>query len=75
MPGPIDCHWYAPVHLVDGNPLDDQKTLANTVDSLTLVMKDGCVHRNTLGRAPVRCVHRPLGRAASGVSLRRTVVG
>ena len=35
--------------LVDGNPLDDIQLIADPASNFKIIMKDGVVHKNTLG--------------------------
>ncbi len=39
---------FADLLLIDGNPLEDISILANPAESLTLIMKDGKIYKNTL---------------------------
>ena len=47
--GVIEPGAYADLLIVDGNPLDDISLLARPEESLAVVMKDGVVHKSTLG--------------------------
>ncbi|WP_027136576.1 metal-dependent hydrolase family protein [Gaetbulibacter saemankumensis] len=41
---------YADLLLIDGNPLEDIKLLADHEKNIQLIMKDGIVYKNTLGK-------------------------
>lgn len=47
--GEITAGAFADVLLVDGNPLDDLTVLASPAENLPVIVKDGRVHKNTLG--------------------------
>ena len=54
--GPCGAQWakehggaWADLLVVDGNPLENLSMLADPGTSLALVMKNGAVHKNTLG--------------------------
>lgn len=47
--GRIEPDAYADVLIVDGNPLEDISLIANPDRTLKLIMKDGRIHKNTLG--------------------------
>lgn len=46
MPGLIDAH----VHIVDGNPIQNIKLIEDPATNFLLIMKDGVIHKNTLGK-------------------------
>jgi imidazolonepropionase-like amidohydrolase len=46
--GVIEEGAYADILLVDGNPLDDIKILADPENNIDLIMKDGVIYKNTL---------------------------
>jgi imidazolonepropionase-like amidohydrolase len=48
--GVIEDGAFADLLLVDGNPLEDLSLLASPEKSLSLIMKDGRIYKNTLAR-------------------------
>ncbi|WP_348271288.1 amidohydrolase family protein [Aminobacter sp. DSM 101952] len=46
--GRIEAGAYADILVVDGNPLEDISLIADPDRTMTLVMKDGRIHKNTL---------------------------
>ena len=48
--GEISVGAYADILLVDGNPLEEIKLLANPDKNLKLIMKDGKIYKNTLNK-------------------------
>ena len=47
--GVIEVGAYADILLIDGNPLEDIKILADPKENIDLIMKDGVIYKNTLG--------------------------
>ena len=48
--GVVQVGAYADLVLVDGNPLEDISLLAEPEKNLKLIVKDGVVYKNTLGK-------------------------
>jgi len=47
--GRIEVGAYADLLVIDGNPLEDLSLIARPEQSMKLIMKDGRIHKNTLG--------------------------
>jgi imidazolonepropionase-like amidohydrolase len=46
--GVIEAGAFADLLVVDGNPLDDIRLIEDPQKNLSIIMKDGVVHKNTL---------------------------
>jgi imidazolonepropionase-like amidohydrolase len=46
--GRIEAGAYADILVLEGNPLDDISLIADPDRTMKLIMKDGCIHKNTL---------------------------
>jgi imidazolonepropionase-like amidohydrolase len=47
--GRIEAGAYADILVLDGNPMDDISLIADPEGKMRLIMKDGRIHKNTLG--------------------------
>jgi imidazolonepropionase-like amidohydrolase len=57
--GVVEPGALADLLVVDGNPIENIRLMENPVESLSVIMKDGKIYKNTLDRSPDD--HRPCG--------------